>query len=70
MYNSSSTYTKAFKVLAFFCGCINHFLLDLVGNPRLVFTHRGSFLYTSAHFYILVYQVDNKLLRDCNIMLR
>ena len=36
-YNSSSTYTQIFKILAFFCECIGQFVLDLVENPEELF---------------------------------
>ena len=33
-YNSSSTYTQNFKILAFSCDCTDRFMSDLLGNPE------------------------------------
>ena len=39
LYNSSSTYTQNFKLLALFCDCTDHFVSDLIGNINCWFFH-------------------------------
>ena len=41
--NPSTFYIRNFKPLAIFCGCTAWFVWDLVGNPRPVFSQRGSY---------------------------
>ena len=45
LYNSSSTYTLNFKILAFFCGFIGRFVLGLVGS------HEDWFSPFTAHMF-------------------
>ena len=42
-YNSSSTYTQNFKILAYICGFIDLFESDLIRNHSVVFPCCGSY---------------------------
>ena len=46
-YNSSCMYTRNFKILAFFCGCVGR----AQKSQRPVFSHRGSYGVDICHIY-------------------
>ena len=47
---TDSTYTQHLKILAFFCGSMGWFVLDLGGNPVDQFSHAAAHIVSKYHF--------------------